>query len=430
MLKRTFAGVMKYLTDYINEFIYLFGEMAPWLLLGFIFAGILHVFMPEGLVVKYMGGKSIKSAIYAALLGIPLPLCSCGVIPTGISFYNEGASKGSTVSFLISTPQTGVDSMLATYSLLGLPFAILRPIVAFFSGIFGGAITNLATKDDPEPVRKVHPTSKEKLSTPAKLKSMFTYAFHDFLMDIAKWLVIGLAVAALISLILPQDFFGLYLDNQWLSMLIVLAASVPLYVCATGSIPIAAVLMMKGLSPGAALVFLMAGPATNAATMAVIGKAIDKKTLVIYMATIIGSALFFGFITNTFLPAEWFNMMISGHAAHDHEILPMWLKIASGTALALAILNGYARKYFKRKKQITIPDMSSQVNKLKISVEGMTCNHCKMNVEKNLSGLEGITGVVADPDHNEVVLDGENFDLEKIKQTVESIGYGFKGEKK
>jgi len=426
-LKRIFAVEMNYITDYINEFIYLFGEMAPWLLLGFFFAGILHVFMPGGMVVKYMGGKKLKSAVYAALLGIPLPLCSCGVIPTGISFYNEGASKGSTVSFLISTPQTGVDSILATYSLLGLPFAILRPIVAFFSGIFGGAITNIAIRNEASNVRKAAVSQNENLSLTAKMKSMITYAFHDFLMDIAKWLVIGLAVAALISMTLPEDFFSMYLNNQWLSMLIVLAASVPLYVCATGSIPIAAVLMMKGLSPGAALVFLMAGPATNAATMAVIGKAIDKKTLVIYMATIISSALFFGFLTNQFLPSEWFTMMISGHAAHDHEILPFWLKLASGILLALMIINGYARKYLKRKKQVTIPDMSSQVNKLKISVEGMTCNHCKMNVEKNLSGLEGISHVEADPDHNEVIIDGENFDLDKIKQTVESIGYDYKG---
>ena len=134
--------MLHWIVRYIEEFIDLSLEMAPWLLLGFIFAGILHVYMPKGSIRKYMGGNNLKSVIYASLLGIPLPLCSCGVIPTGIAFHKEGASKGSTVSFLISTPQTGVDSILATYSLLGLPFAILRPIVAFFSGIFGGVITN------------------------------------------------------------------------------------------------------------------------------------------------------------------------------------------------------------------------------------------------------------------------------------------------
>ncbi len=299
---------MVYIQTYLQEFYFLFIEMAPWLLFGFLFAGILHVYMPKGSVQKYMGGKNIKSVVYAALLGIPLPLCSCGVIPTGISFYKEGASKGATVSFLISTPQTGVDSMLATYSLLGLPFAILRPIVAFFSGILGGIITNTESRSTPaENIKKVYVEEKQG----NKFRIMLEYAFHEFLMDIAKWLIIGLAVAALISMLLPADFFTLYLDNEFLSMLIVLAASVPIYVCATGSIPIAAVLMMKGLSPGAALVFLMAGPATNAATMAVIGKSIDRRTLIVYMITIISSALFFGMLTNQFLPREWFTGFMS-----------------------------------------------------------------------------------------------------------------------
>ncbi len=236
---------MVYIQTYLNEFYFLFIEMAPWLLFGFLFAGILHVYMPKGSVQKYMGGKNIKSVIYAALLGIPLPLCSCGVIPTGISFYKEGASKGATVSFLISTPQTGVDSILATYSLLGLPFAILRPIVAVFSGILGGVISNNGSSAQISQDVKDEVFPEEKQGN--KFKIMLHYAFNEFLMDIAKWLIIGLAIAALISMLLPADFFALYLDNELLSMVIVLAASIPIYVCATGSIPIAADLMMKGL---------------------------------------------------------------------------------------------------------------------------------------------------------------------------------------
>ena len=268
----------------------------------------------------------------AALLGVPLPLCSCGVIPTGISFNKEGASKGATVSFLISTPQTGVDSILATYSMLGLPFALLRPFVAFFSGIFGGVITNLASKG--EEIKTVEPPiniSKE-TEKAGKWQKMIRYAFLDFLMDIADWLIIGFAIAALISVLLPDDFFTMYLSNQFLSMFIVLLASIPLYVCATGSIPIAAVLMMKGLSPGAALVFLMAGPATNVATMTVIGKALGRKTLIIYLVSISTSAMFFGRIANQFLPSEWFIMMSHDHGAHEHELLPYWLSLLSGNS--------------------------------------------------------------------------------------------------
>lgn len=420
--------MLNWIGKYFEEFVDLSLEMAPWLLLGFFFAGLLHVYMPKGSIQKYMGGKNLKSVIYASLLGIPLPLCSCGVIPTGIAFHKEGASKGATVSFLISTPQTGVDSILATYSLLGLPFAILRPIVAFFSGILGGAITNSATKNDRESQPNVVSSQKsEEIIQNGKFKTMLKYAFHDFLMDIAKWLVVGLAVAALIAVILPDDFFTSYLHNEFLSMLIVLAASIPIYVCATGSIPIAAVLMMKGLSPGAALVFLMAGPATNAATMAVIGKAINKKTLVAYLGSIIGSALFFGWMTNQFLPREWFTFAID-HMGHEHELLPFWLKAVSAIALAGLILNGYHRKYFFRSKiNKTIPNMSDQVSSIKISVTGMTCNHCKMSAENSLSSVQGVDRVIADPDKSEVYIEGKNINLEDVQKHIEDVGFSFHG---
>lgn len=420
--------MLHWIIRYIQEFIDLSLEMAPWLLLGFIFAGILHVYMPNGSIKKYMGGKNLKSVIYASLLGIPLPLCSCGVIPTGIAFHKEGASKGSTVSFLISTPQTGVDSILATYSLLGLPFAVLRPIVAFFSGIFGGAITNSVTRNDEEKqIENLSNQKSKEIKSNGKFKTMIKYAFHDFLMDIAKWLVIGLAVAALIAVILPNDFFISYLHNELLSMLLVLAASIPLYVCATGSIPIAAVLMMKGLSPGAALVFLMAGPATNVATMTVIGKAINKKTLFVYLGSIIGSAMLFGWLTNQFLPREWFTFAVD-HVRHEHELLPYWFKLTSAILLAIMILNGYIRKYFiKSKINTIIPDMSDQITSMKISVTGMTCNHCKMNAENSISSVAGVTNVIADPSKSEVYIEGENINLEDVKKHIEDVGFSFHG---
>ena len=256
---------------------------------------------------------------------------------------------------------------------------------------------------------------------------MLNYAFYEFLMDIAKWLIIGLALAALISMLLPEAFFTTYLHNELLSMVIVLVASIPIYVCATGSIPIAAVLLMKGLSPGAALVFLMAGPATNTATMALIGKAIDKKTLIIYMISIIASAMLFGYFTNLFLPREWFTGMISGHGEHQHELLPKWLQISSAVLLASLIVIGYARKYLGNRKNPILNAMTQHTKQLKISVAGMTCNHCKMNVENNIMKLEGVDQVIANPDTSEVIIQGKNPDLEHIKSTVEDIGYEYKG---
>lgn len=419
---------MHYIGLYLEELYYLTLEMAPWLLLGFIFAGLLHVFMPGGSIRRWMGGRNIKSVLYAALLGIPLPLCSCGVIPTGISFYKEGASRGSTVSFLISTPQTGVDSILATYSLMGLPFAVLRPVVAFFSGILGGWITNLdghKRESDPPVLSE---KSQENLNWFQKIQELFRYAFIEFLMDIAFWLVIGLAVAALISVLLPQDFFNMYLHNELLSVLVMLAASIPIYVCATGSIPVAAVLLMKGLSPGAALVFLMAGPATNTATMAVIGKAIGRRTLVTYLLTIIGSAILFGILTDMLLPRELFTSMVSIHEGHEHGLLPYWIKIVSASLLVLLIINGYIRKFLKNQSGMKT-NRSVRSNQIHIGVGGMTCSHCKMNVEKNLSQLQGVNSVEAFPDKEEVIVSGQNLDLSRIISTIEGIGYSYKGEK-
>jgi len=412
-----------FLTDFLSELYYLSAEMAPYLLLGFLFAGILHIYIRKETIAKHLGGSGLKQSLYAALLGIPLPLCSCGVIPTGISFFKDGASKPATVSFLISTPQTGVDSIMVTYSLLGWPLAVIRPIVALFTGVAGGLLTGKIAKKDDQKSTMLESSNEEIKGN--RFMAMLRYAFIEFMEDIAKWLVIGLAIAALIAVLLPDDFFTMYMHNSLLSMLLVLVASAPLYVCATGSVPIAAVLMMKGLSPGAALVFLMAGPATNAATMTVIGKAMGRRTLIAYLASIIIGSLFFGMVIDLFLPASLFTAAFV-HEGHGEHFLPEWFKLLS--LVLLIIFAGYAllRKYgiIKKKKAETTIDMS---DKIKVKVGGMTCNHCKMNVENNLKRIEGIGQVEANPETEEVYLDGENIDFDEIKKTVEGLGYQYKG---
>jgi uncharacterized membrane protein YraQ (UPF0718 family)/copper chaperone CopZ len=419
--------MMDWIRIYFEELYYLLLEMSPWLLLGFTFAGILHVFMPEGSISRYMGTRNLKSVFYGALLGVPLPLCSCGVIPTGISFHKEGASRGATISFLISTPQTGVDSILATYSMLGLPFALIRPVVALLSGIFGGWVTNISDNGKKENTLISAETTSAETEKGSKLLRMVQYAYRDFMTDIADWLIIGFAVAALISAALPDNFFTLYLNNELLSMLIVLVAAVPLYVCATGSIPIAAVLMMKGLSPGAALVFLMAGPATNVATMTVIGKVLGRKSLFVYLFSISLCAVLFGWLINNLLPAEWFTSMLSHHATHEHQILPQWFELSSAITLVLLLLNIYYRRFKPSKEISTSNNMSQIINNLSIEVGGMNCNHCKVNVEKAIKSIEGIESVTADPHSGEVIIAGQEIDLEKVKLKVEDIGYDYKG---
>jgi len=437
-----FENVIKY----IDELWFLLLEMAPWLLFGLVFAGLLKVYFPQKHIDKYLGKSDFKSAFNASLLGVPLPLCSCGVIPTAISFYKNGASKGATNSFLISTPQTGVDSIFATYSMLGWPFAVLRPLVAFVTGVLGGVLTNFFIRE--KPVKKASPFASFKIDTATLGKTETTcnddlcgchepktedkrhalvraadYAFVELLQDIAKWLIIGFLVAALISVALPNDFFSSFKGLGLIEILVVLAASVPIYICATGSIPIAAVLLMKGVSPGAALVFLMAGPATNVATIAVLGKTMGRKSLIIYLSTIMGGAIVFGLLTNWLIPADFIlSKMVHIHGeGHEHEMLPHWLQLGSALFLIFSIAGGYFYSIINKKNKM------AKVEGITVKVTGMTCSHCEATVKKNLEAIKGITSVIADNKGNTVKITGSDINLEKVKTTVNGLGYNFVG---
>ncbi|MFO7869344.1 MAG: SO_0444 family Cu/Zn efflux transporter [Bacteroidales bacterium] len=418
---------MKWITDYFSELLYLTNEMSPYLLLGFLIAGVLHVVIRKDLIRKYVGKNNIKSVIYAAFLGIPLPLCSCGVIPTGISFKKEGASNGATVSFLISTPQTGVDSIMITYSMLGLPFAIIRPIVALVSGVFGGFITSkLPQTETHNQEANTDETCTDGCSTeerPAtngksKIYNILYYGFVEFMEDIAKWLVIGLLLAAFLSVIIPDNFFSAHIDNPIVGMLLILAASIPLYICATGSVPLAAVLLMKGISPGAALVFLMAGPATNIATLTVLNKSLGRKATLSYLFSIIISALGFGLLVDYTLPREWFEIIHESGHIHN-EILPAWLQWGSTIILTLLLLNALFKKYtimwFSRKKTID--------SNLTLKVDGMTCNHCKATIEKHVGAIKGVQSVEVILSSKEVHISGTNIPLKKVQDTITELGY-------
>lgn len=413
----------EYFIKYFQELYMILIDMSPWLLLGFLIAGFLHAFFPDGKINKLLGKSNMRSVLKAALIGIPLPLCSCGVIPTGVSIHKNGASKGASVSFLISTPQTGVDSIMVTYSLLGLPFAIIRPVIALFTGVLGGFFVNQSEKKNAysQDVEIDKPKSANKSKN--IWTEIFSYAFVDFLQDIAKWLILGLLIAAGIAVLVPDDFFASYVYNDFIGMLIILAASIPVYVCATSSVPIAAVLMLKGISPGAALVFLMAGPATNAATISVIGNALGRKTLFIYLTTLISGALLSGLFIDYILPHKWFQMALENQGLKD-GLLPKWLQVISGIVTVLLLINIYIRKIYRKIKSRNSKE-TIKMGDMKVFVRGMNCNHCKMSVENNLGKLDGIDKVDVNLEKEEVILHGEHIDLDKVKATVESIGYKF-----
>lgn len=463
---------MDFAIQYLRTFFSLFVEMAPYLLLGFLFAGILHIAFRGNSLAKFLGKPGPASSVKAAMLGVPLPLCSCGVIPTGLSLHKHGASKGATVSFLVSTPQTGLDSIFATSALMGWPMAIVRPIAAFVTGVVGGILTDRFDKPAPATITAIRMPQGSRMTSlalaPAKVgvspltlvkpvaagapcsgngccsaeqaeqiaagsstpgprgiwantKEIFRYGFEELLGGIAKWLLQGLAIAALISLVVPDDFFARYLSNYWLSVLLVLAVSVPLYVCATGSIPVAVALMMKGMSPGVAFVFLMAGPATMASTIAVVGKSLGRKTLAIYLGAIVAGAVLFGFLIDSVLPASWFLLPMGHHAHHAHEeMLPLWFQYACAVLLAVFLLNVYRDKLLPRKKNAALSEVPMKSVTLKIDT--ITCNNCKRHLERDVGNVAGVTRVVADVPASTLMVEG-GFDDAAVRAAIVSAGY-------
>ncbi|PHR55721.1 MAG: hypothetical protein COA44_09705 [Arcobacter sp.] len=313
---------MDYLIEFFTALYDLSNAMAPYILFGLFFAGVLHELVPETLVTKHLGKESISSVIKSTIFGIPLPVCSCGVIPLATSIKKSGASKGATLSFLISTPITGVDSILATYGMFGWIFTLYRIFTSMVIAMVAGILTNIFDKEDEvKPMTfargkksfSLAPLSSQEdseesscCSTKASsccsstehkakfsLKKAFTYAFGTLLSDIAKPLLWGLLIGALITIAIPQNLSDILIEYSWLSYIIVIAIAIPMYVCATASLPIAAALMLSGVSAGAAFVFLSAGPATNTVTIGVVKKMLGTKSLYIYLSSIsIGSVAF------------------------------------------------------------------------------------------------------------------------------------------
>ncbi len=278
-------------------------DMSPYLLFGFFVAGLLSVLVSGQLVETHLGGRGFRPLFKSSVFGVPLPLCSCGVIPVSMSLHRHGASKGSTIAFLLSTPQTGVDSIVVTYSLLGPVFAVFRPLAALATGLIGGMAVDVFDHDKETLKKASKKCSDDCCGNPqetGKIRKGFEYGFITLPRDIGRAMLIGILIAALISAVVPDDFFAAKLGTGIFAMLIMMILGIPVYVCATASIPVAAALMMKGLTPGAAIVFLMTGPATNAASFATLWKTLGGKTAVIYLVSVAGCALASGLLLDYF----------------------------------------------------------------------------------------------------------------------------------
>lgn len=390
----------------ITNFIDLFMESAPWMILGLLIAGLIKESIPSDFLANHLGGKGVKTTIKAAFIGAPLPLCSCGVIPAALGLRRSGASKNATTAFLVATPETGVDSVTVSYALLGPFMAIIRPIAAIVSAIVAGLLVGkeeaiFAAKEDLKQQAHGHASgccSSKAVKTKAnaavsccdseggsekvkaelasshccnhdkvveatsccsseslvgdphgdkkpglweKIRSGTLFAATDLVRDISVWLVIGLFFAALVETYVETDFLALWGDSIW-AMLAMVLISVPMYICATASTPIAAGLLMSGISPGAVLVFMMAGPATNIATLGVVLKELGKRALVAYLFGVIAMSIVFGWLTNYLVATYGFQ--VAPLSQLDHALLPDWITIASSCLLALLMARVFWQK--------------------------------------------------------------------------------------
>lgn len=401
-------------------------EMAPYILLGFLFAGLLNEFVKPRTMARHLSGRGLLPVIKAAALGVPLPLCSCGVLPTAVSLRRRGASRAASTSFLIATPQTGVDSIAATYSLLGLPFAMIRPVAALVGAVAGGwAVGRFGGEEkaasDEESCCAVgeEEASSGDDSPGRRLLRAVRYGFVDMVGSVGGWLVIGLIVAALITVTVPESFFTALSDNRLLAMLAVVAVAVPMYVCATGSIPIAMSLMMKGLSPGIAFVMLMAGPAANFASVMILSRTNGRRATAIYIASVVATAIGFGLVIDCLLPQSWFALPMSGSGAcHSAEAIGWFPKVCG---ILLTLLLGYTlivQRLIRRRRNKNI---EKQMNK-DYRIKGMNCPHCSATVERTIRGLEGVEEVSVDLAKGVAHVKG-SVDDEVLARAVELAGF-------
>ncbi len=406
---------------FATEFWEVLTTMAPYLLLGFAAAGLLSVWISPETVDRHLGARHGGAVAKAALFGMPLPLCSCGVLPVAASLRRHGASRGATTSFLLSTPQTGVDSILVTWSLLGPLLAIFRPVIALLTGLVGGFLVNRLEPTEasagsaPRPAPALDAHSHEERVEGSWLRRAWIYGFVTLPRDIGRALVVGLIVAGLIAVVVPPETFSGALGSGWLSKLAMMALSIPLYVCATASVPVAAALIAKGISPGAALVFLIAGPATNAAAITTIWRILGQRIALVYLGVVAVSALGFGWLL------DWFAIDLGIEAAvtiHHHH--PGLFGHASGVALlALLVVALWPHPRSTRTAAVE-GDIS---DRLEVTVGGMTCSHCATSIRQALVDNADAVSVDVDLVSGRVRIAGKDLDRARIRQAIEAAGY-------
>ena len=395
----------------LHECWFMLAAMAPYLLLGFLVAGLLSAFVKPAFVEEHLGKAGLKQVAKASLLGVPLPLCSCGVIPVAASLRRHGASQGATVSFLTSTPQTGVDSIMVTYGLLGPVFTMFRVVIAFVSGLIcGGAVDALARKEEEgEAEPPACPCGAE--THGGRIRHALAYGFLTLPRDIGKALLVGIVISGLLSVAVPPDALHSSLRGGPLAMLAAMAIGIPMYVCSTGSVPIAVAMLKMGVSPGAALVFLITGPATNAATFTTLWRVLGRRSTLVYLASIAGCALAAGVLMDRLLPVTEIEEHIHGQGAlspGQHLMGVLLLGLLIGSRM---VWPGGAGASGEREPQVVL------------AIEGMRCSRCVEAVTHVLLECDGVEVAEVDLKAKSAKVYGSDPDPAALLQSLETLGY-------
>ena len=413
---------VNYLSIFLLEMWSLCQEMAPFLLMGMVISGLISIFIDSRLILKHLGSKNFLSIIKSTVFGIPIPLCSCGVIPVAATLREAGASKGSTVSFLVSTPQTGVDSIFLTYGMLGPVFALFRPLAAFVSGIFSGLVINSFDDGTHHHLSDTDDVSNGNKPLVKRLELGLRYGFLSLPSDIVVPLFQGIIIAAAIAIFIPPDFIAEYFSsNSYFMLIMMLIVSLPFYVCATASIPIAVVLMAKGVSAGAVFVFLMAGPATNASSIAVIKNILGRKTMYYFLLLTASTAIVFGFILDTFITIGPLAMSGSSHVHAADGYGSFFLTIF----FLLILINAYVYKFKEGRTEVGggENDFDNSKDRLSIEVDGMTCSHCKESVESAVYSCRGVENASVNLLTGEVIVLGSGLNESAIRDKIKNKGF-------
>lgn len=395
---------------YINNLWMVIRELAPWLLLGLGVAAGLHALLPSGFMAAQLGARGAWNVTKAALFGLPMPLCSCAVIPTALGMRKDGASDGAAIAFLISTPQTGVDSIAVSAGFFGLPFALVKVAVAFVAGVIGGGIADhVAPTDSRTPAEPTR--SRPDRTITERLQAGWSHA-EEILGSVWGWIVLGVLVSALITSLVPaRSLSGAVWTSGLPGMLTVLLVSVPLYVCTTASVPIAAAIVSAGFSPGSAMVFLMAGPATNVATIGAVYRAFGTRLAAIYLSVIVSSSILAGLFLDQVLQPG------SPRSAPYHDACGGWIASISA-ALLLACLLRFAWRDLR-----PVPPPTAAAETLSLRIEGMTCRGCAAKATNALRRVDGVDEVRIDLLSGKAEIQGRTLSRSALKEAVKEAGF-------